>query len=152
MGCKISPVYGHYRRLQGARMGRIINRFFYLHEGTLGWYLKVCGDKCSPVPEGPFDEAEAKARLAQAVAAMAQAYRVEPTLAEYRGREVICVRIELGTAQRRRSLHQAFTIVGGRKDGRGLWRSDVGTGSGCGFDGSDGNDVPPVWLQSTLGI
>lgn len=152
MGSKISPVYGHYRRLQGARMGRIINRFFYLHEGTLGWYLKVCGDKCSPVPEGPFGEEEAKARLAQAVAAMAQAYRVEPTLAEYRGREVICVRIELGTAQRRRvSSHQAFTVSGG-KDGRGLWRSDVGTGSGCGFDGSDGNDVPSLWVQPTLGI
>jgi hypothetical protein len=147
MGSKISPVYGHYRRLQGARMGRIINRFFYLHEGILGWYLKVCGDKCSPVPEGPFDEAEAKARLAQAVAAMAQAYRVEPTLAEYRGREAICVRIELGTAQRRRiSSHQAFTVSGG-KDGR----RDVGTGSGFRFDGSDGNDVPPVWLQSTFG-
>jgi hypothetical protein len=135
-------------------MGRIINRFFYLHEGILGWYLKVCGDKCSPVPEGPFDEAEAKARLAQAVAAMAQAYRVEPTLAEYRGREVICVRIELGTAQRRRSLHQAqaFTIVGGRKDGRGLWRSDVGTGSGCGFDGSsDSGEVSSLRVQPTLG-
>jgi len=129
-------------------MGRIINRFFYLHEGILGWYLKVCGDKCSPVPEGPFGEAEAKARLAQAVEAMAQAYRVEPTLAEYKGREAICVRIELGTAQRRRiSSHQAFTVSGG-KDGRG----SVGTGSSCGFDGSDGNDVPSLWVQSTLGI
>lgn len=151
MGSKISPVYGHYRRLQGARMGRIINRFFYLHEGTLGWYLKVCGDKCSPVPEGPFDEAEAKARLAQAVEALAQAYRVEPTLAEFRGRKAICVRIELGTAQRRRSSHQAFTIVGGRKDGREFRRS-VGTGSGCGNgDGSDGGEVSSLWVQPTLG-
>lgn len=149
MGNKISPVYGLHRRSQGERMGRIINRFFYLHEGTLGWYLKVCGDKCSPVPEGPFDEAEAKVRLAQAVEALAQAYHVEPTMAEFRGRKAICVRIELGTAQRRRSSHQAFTISGG-KDGR--WRSGVvGAGSGCGFDGSDGNDVPPVWLQSTFG-
>jgi hypothetical protein len=132
-------------------MGRIINRFFYLHQGVLGWYLKVCGDKCSPVPEGPFGEAEAKARLTQAVEALAQAYRVEPTLAEYHGRHAICVRIELGTAQRRRvSSHQAFTVSGGN-DGRLRSSNGVGTGSGCGFDGSDGNDVPPVWIQSTFG-
>jgi len=150
MGSKISHGYGHYRRSQGVTMGRIINRFFYLHEGLLGWYLKVCGDKCSPVPEGPFEEAEAKARLAQAVEATAHAYRVEPTLADYKGRKVICLKIELGTARKSRSPHQAFTIMGG-KDGR-LWRSGVGAGSaGCGYGGSDSDDVPGVRVQPTGG-
>ncbi|OQA14476.1 MAG: hypothetical protein BWY63_03164 [Chloroflexi bacterium ADurb.Bin360] len=132
-------------------MGRIINRFFYLHEGLLGWYLKVCGDKCSPVPEGPFEEAEAQARLAQAVETMAHTYRVEPTLADYKGRKVICLKIELGTARKSRSPHQAFTIMGGR-DGR-LRRGGIGTGSAsCGGYGSDDDDVPGVRVQPAVGV